>query len=107
MNGQDKIYQTSSNTDNLHKWGNLLGSLSWNHLIGAKSFINTSVNYSQYHNLGGYTYTVLDDQEEAVQSRSLGVQSSIEQFNAKVQAEIFISARSRVNTGLKFNHTID
>ncbi len=105
-NGQDKLYQTSSSMDNLHKWGNLLGSLSWNHLIGAKSFINTSVNYSQYHNLGGYTYTLLNDQEEAVQSRSLGVQSSIEQFNAGVQAEIFLSARLRLNTGLKYNHTI-
>jgi hypothetical protein len=104
--GQDKLNQTSANMDNMHQWGNILGSVNWNHLIGAKSFINTSVNYSQYHNLGGYSYTLLDDQEEAVQSRSLGVQSSIEQWNARIQAEIFLSSKSRLNAGLKFNHTV-
>ena len=104
--GQDQVNQTTTNSENLHKWGNLLGSVSWNHLIGAKSFINASVSYSQYHNLGGYTYTLLDDQEDAVQSRSLGVQSSIEQMNAGVQAEIFLSAKTRLNTGIKFNRTM-
>jgi len=105
-NGQDQLNQTSVNVNNLHKWGNLLGSISWNHLLGSKSFINTTVNYSQYHNLGGYAYTLLGDQEEAVQTRTLSVQSSIAQWNAGVQAEIFLSSKSRLNTGIKFNHTI-
>ena len=106
--GQDKFNQTSTHSDNLHQWGNQLGSLSWNHLIGARSFINTYVNYSQYHNLGGYSYTLTGGEHEdtIIQSRAIEVQSSIEQWNAGIQSEIFLSSKSRLNAGVKFNQTM-
>jgi len=105
-NGRDKVNQSGKNTDNLHQWGNLLGSVRWNHLIGTKSFINTSVDMSRYSNLGGFKYSLLDDNEEVVQSRSLGTFSSIEHYNAKIQAEIYLSGKARLNIGTGLNHTI-
>ncbi|HVM89741.1 MAG TPA: TonB-dependent receptor [Puia sp.] len=105
-NGLDKINQTSSNTDNLHEWGNTLGSVGWNHLFGAKSFINISADYSKYHNLGGYKYSLLNDEEETVQTRSLGTMSSIEHYKAKLQAEIYITNKTRLNTGAEYKHSI-
>ena len=34
-------------------WGNIVGSLRWNHVFGPKLFVNTTVNYTQYrHKLG-------------------------------------------------------
>ncbi|MBS1600418.1 MAG: TonB-dependent receptor [Bacteroidetes bacterium] len=104
--GQDKINQSGKNTDNLHQWGNIAGSLRWNHLIGAKSFINTSVDASQYNNLGGYKYSLLDDNENEVQSRSLGTFSSIEHYSGKIDGEFYLSAKLRLNMGAKYNHTI-
>ena len=29
-------------------WGNIVGSLRWNHVFGPKLFVNTTVNYTQY-----------------------------------------------------------
>ena len=104
--GGDQISQYASNTNNLHKSGNLLGSLTWNHLLGAKSFINATVNYSEYQNTGGYKYTLLDDQAEEVQSRSLGTHTSMAQYNARMRAEFYISEKTRLNAGLQYNHSM-
>lgn len=108
--GHDRVNQVSDNIDNLHKWGNLIGSISWNKLLGGRSFINTSVNMSSYHNLGAFQYTLVEndaeDQEVEIESGSVGSFSSTEQYNAKTQAEIFLNNKARLNLGAKFTHTI-
>ncbi|MBS1932822.1 MAG: TonB-dependent receptor, partial [Bacteroidetes bacterium] len=104
--GQDNLNQTGTNTNNLHKWSNLLGALKWNHLFGAKSFISTSVDFNQYHNQGAFKYSVLDDNEEEVQTKSIGTFSSIEHYNAKLNGEFLVSGKTRINAGLYYNHTI-
>lgn len=106
--GEDNLRQSGNNIDNIHQWGNLIGSVGWNYILGSRSFINTSVNFSQYQNLGGYKYTLFqnDDDQVVVQTKSIGTYSFIRQYNAKVQAEIYASKKIKINTGAKFAQTI-
>jgi outer membrane cobalamin receptor len=64
--GDDAIYLKIKNKDysyndvqyqnhiNMNwKWGNMLASLRWNHVMSQKLFMDASINYTQYrHNLG-------------------------------------------------------
>lgn len=101
--GEDQFWQTGKDINNLHKWGNTLGSVGWNYLLGGRSFINTSLNLSCYENLGGFQYTLYkdDDETQIIQTKSVGTLSSIQQVNLKSQAEIFASKKIKFNTGVK------
>lgn len=101
--GEDRFWQKGKDINNLHKWGNMLGSFGWNYLLGSRSFINTSVNLSRYENLGGFQYTLYkdDDEKEVVQTKSVGTLSSIHQVNVKSQAEIFASSKMKFNAGIR------
>ncbi len=103
--GHDKINETGTNINNLHQWENILGSLRWSHLLGAKSFIYTSIDFSQYQDLGGFKFSLLNDNEDTVQTKSVGMFSSIEQYNAKLQGELYASGKTKFNTGVQFNQT--
>lgn len=111
--GRDILSKTISNTENLNKWGNLIGSLSWNKVISSRSFINTSINMSRYHNLGAYKYTLFeednDDDEDndiELESGSVGTFTSTAQYNIKSQAEIFLNHKTKLNAGIELGHTI-
>lgn len=101
--GEDQFWQTGKDINNLHKWGNTLASAGWNYLLGSRSFINTSVNLTRYENLGGFQYTLYkdDNEEQVVQTKSVGTLSSIQQLNAKSQAEIFVSKKMKFNAGIQ------
>lgn len=105
--GEDRLRKTGKDLDNLHKWGNMVGSVNWNYLPGARSFINTSFNFSQYKNLGGYQYTLYEDDEEneVVKTQSIGTYSSIQQYNFKSHAEIYLSKKLKINFGAKVSQT--
>lgn len=112
-NGKDEVRQTGDNTDNLNKWGNLIGSIGWNKVTGSKSFIHTSLNMSLYNNLGGFKYTLYgddddDDEEEddELESGSVGTFSSTEEYNIKTNAEIYVNNKIKLNLGAKLAHTI-
>lgn len=106
--GKDEIRQFKKRIDDLHKWGNLTGSLSWNHMLGARSFINTSVNFSRYDNLGSFQYNLFDSEEEEklLQTKSLGTYSYTGNYDVKSKGEIHLSNAVKINTGFKFSHTI-
>ena len=54
--GDDKVYariklgdeQTDSRLNLGWNWGNIVGSLRWNHVFGPRLFVNTTANYTQY-----------------------------------------------------------
>lgn len=113
--GHDNVNQVGENIDNLHKWGNLVGSLIWNRVIGSRSFINTSINMSRYHNLGAFKYSLLEEEDEGeggeggeveIESGSVGTFASNELYTAKSQAEIYVNNAWKINAGAKFAHTI-
>ena len=106
--GEDELRQDNKRIDNLHQWGNLLGSLAWNRVLGRRSFVNTSVNMSRYYNLGGFQYTLYDGEQDdsVLQVRSLGTYSSIEQYSARTGAEIYLSPRLKLNAGARLSYSI-
>ncbi|MBQ5518300.1 MAG: TonB-dependent receptor [Bacteroidales bacterium] len=57
--GDDRVYarlkMSDGSTDTRlnmgWNWGNIVGSLRWNHVFGPRLFVNTTVNYTQYRHL--------------------------------------------------------
>lgn len=106
--GQDELRQDNKSIDNLHQWGNLLGSVAWNHLWGRRSFTNTSLNMSRYYNLGGFQYTLYagENDDSVLQVRSLGTYSSIEQYNLRSGSEIYLSPQLKLNAGARLSYSV-
>ena len=54
--GDDDVYARYSSQDEAAEgrfkmgwhWGNMVGSVRWNHVFGPRLFVNTTVNYTQY-----------------------------------------------------------
>ena len=54
--GDDKVYARIRMKDDQEQykmnlgwnWGNIVGSVRWNHVFGPRLFVNTTVNYTQY-----------------------------------------------------------
>ena len=57
--GDDRVYARLNMSDGSMdtrlnmgwNWGNIVGSLRWNHVFGPRLFVNTTVNYTQYRHL--------------------------------------------------------
>jgi hypothetical protein len=77
------------------RWGNLTGTLRWNHVFGNKFFSNTSVIYSKYdYNLGvpGNTADKFD------------WNSQIRDFNMKEDFTWFLNSENQVDYGINVIH---
>ena len=100
--GQDNLglQVNDNNLNNRQRWGNRVASVGWTHLLGSNSFVNTSVNYSDYYNLAGFIYTVYDDSSGIpVSRRSFNTYSSIARYTAKTQFEVRASNSIKLNFG--------
>ena len=105
--GQDQINQSGYQVNNLHQWGNQLGSFRWNHLIGSKSFLSAFFDYSQYNNLSAFRYSQLSESRDSVlKTRSQETFSSIEHYSALLQGQFHISSSTLFNTGIQYRHTL-
>ena len=92
--GDDRVYAGVRMTDagsdykmNLGwNWGNIVGSVRWNHVFGPKLFVNATVNYTQYrHKLSiGGTEAVSGGSETEF---SLGYNSLINDISAAADFE--------------------
>lgn len=125
--GEDQLKHHGKYVDNLNKWGNTTGSFNWNSILGNRSFINTSVNYSEYKNFGSYQYALFNNDAEAdtadietdleedpdddpdddlsIEKKYIGTYSNILSYTLKSHAEIFISRRFKLNTGFNLTQT--
>ncbi|MVT39102.1 hypothetical protein GO495_00780 [Chitinophaga oryziterrae] len=105
--GHDRMKLQQSNSNNLQKWGNKLGSLNWNHLLGARSFMNTAFNVSHYNNLAGYQYPLYDDSSDVpVIISTFNTYSSISHYDVKTQFEVQPANNIRFNFGGKIAYTM-
>lgn len=120
--GEDQLRQTGKYVNNLHKWGNTIGSLGWNYILGGRSFIRTTLNYSQYQNLSSFQYTLFENDADAdaeeeeeegeeeedlsLEEKYIGTYSSIINYNGKSQAEIYLSSKLKLNAGIKLSKTV-
>lgn len=73
-------------------WGNLTGSMRWNHLINEQTFVNTTAIFSDY------TYSLGTPEEQAFNFR---LRSSITDFHLKNQWTQYLSDRSTLRYGLE------
>ncbi len=99
--GHDKLRLLKDNINNQQQWGNKAASLAWNHVLGARAFVNSSVNFSRYENIGGFRYSLSDSAAAPRSNRVYNTFSSVQQFNMRSEAEINASNRIRFNFGAK------
>jgi len=100
--GEDRLdlQVNDNNLNNRQRWGNQIASVGWTHLLGSNSFVNTSLNVSNYYNLAGYIYTIYDDSTGTpIMRRTFNTYSSIAQYNARTQFEVRASNSIRLNFG--------
>ena len=77
-------------------WGNLTGTLRWNHLWSEKLFSNTSIIYSNYD----YKVNVLQD-------AGFSLKSVIKNWNFKQEFQYFLNSSNTLSFGLStIYHTI-
>ena len=116
--GEDKLTNTGKYVGNLNRWGNTIGSLGWNVLLGRRSFIHTTANFSHYDNLGVFQYTLFerDDEAEAdedeepeedqsLETKYIGTFSSLKNYNIQTQAEVYATGKLKFNGGIKLSQT--
>lgn len=124
--GGDRLRHQGKYTYNLNQWGNTTGSAGWNYVLGSRSFINTSINYSEYRNLSSYQYSLFENDTDAdeaeietddddiaedstddlsIETKYIGTYSNIKNYNLSAHAEIHASRRLRLNTGIKGSQT--
>jgi len=79
------------------KWGNLTGTVRWNHIFGDRLFTNTSVIYSKYdYNLG----------IPGSGADQLDWSSKIRDYNLKVNGTYYINPTNKISVGFNsiFHH---
>ncbi|NOY95542.1 MAG: TonB-dependent receptor [Chlorobi bacterium] len=73
------------------RWGNITGTLRWNHIFGSKLFFNTSLIYSKYDYKLGVPGNSADQFEW---------NSQIKDFNIKEDFSWFLNSNNKVNFGI-------
>lgn len=105
--GKDRLELVQNEYQNLQVWGNRLATLNWNHVIGARSFVNTTLNVSNYHNLAGMQLILYDDSTgEEKETKAYNNYASVERYEARTQFEMNASANLQFRFGGKFLHTV-
>ena len=97
------------------KWGNIVGSLRWNHIINQQMFLSTSVNYTQYrYDMGlgieqkQLIYSLNSDKLLDEQGISVGASynSGINDISAKTELDYSPIAGHNLKIGLGYTfHT--
>ncbi len=97
------------------KWGNIIGSLRWNHVINQQMFLSTSVNYTQYRYDMGLNieqkqliYSLTSNKQLDDQGISVGASynSGINDFSAKTELDYSPIAGHNLKMGLGYTfHT--
>lgn len=71
-------------------WGNKTGTLRWNHVIGNRIFLNSSLIYSDYDYSFGYNFS----------KNTIFVKSGITDINLKEDFQFFINPKNTVKFGI-------
>ncbi|MGO4294993.1 TonB-dependent receptor plug domain-containing protein [Chitinophaga sp. RAB17] len=104
--GRDHLNLRQHDYQNLQVWGNRLATINWNHLLGKRSFVNTTLNVSNYNNLAGIKFSVLNDSTgKEEDSKAFSNYASIERLEAKTQFEYNAFSQARLRFGAKVAQT--
>ncbi|MBR0499398.1 MAG: TonB-dependent receptor plug domain-containing protein [Bacteroidales bacterium] len=112
--GDDQVYarvkmNAEREKDNMKLgwyWGNIVGSVRWNHLFGSRLFVNTTLNYTQYRHKLDADVKHYELQNDPASAFSLGYNSLINDISASSDFEFNPSPRHDVRFGATFiRHT--
>lgn len=104
--GHDKMKLQQDNSNNQQQWGNQAASLMWNRILGKRAFVNTTVGLSSYKNIAGFRYSMYDSIGYQLQEqRVYNTFSSVQQFNAQSQVEMYNSNAIKANIGARISYT--
>lgn len=105
--GNDRLQLRQTELQYLQAWGNRLATVNWSHVIGSRTFMNTTLNVSNYQNLAGFKLNAVDDSTGVVtSSEAYNNYASIERYEAKTQFEVNASANTEFRFGGRIVHTI-
>ncbi|MBR5100987.1 MAG: TonB-dependent receptor plug domain-containing protein [Bacteroidales bacterium] len=112
--GDDQVYTRVRMHDNDTKdhmklgwyWGNIVGSVRWNHVFGSRLFVNTTVNYTQYRHKLDLDVQHYEKESDPTSSYAMGYNSLINDISAAADFEFNPSPRHDVRFGGTFiRHT--
>ncbi len=97
----DKNPQIDSDLDQIHKWGNRLASIRWNHLIGDKIFANLIAGVTSYRMIRKNEQKEdLSDGESEIYLRRWN--SSIVDISTRLELEYAASQRHYLRGGVEY-----
>lgn len=101
----NQLIKYQSKTDFGLGWGNSIGSLRWNYLLGKRLFSNTTVTYSKYIFDVESDFTSKDLTNNTKTEDFFRYYSGIEDISAKVDFDYFPSPRHDIKFGTGYtNH---
>ena len=112
--GDDQVYarvrmNTETEKDRMKLgwyWGNIVGSVRWNHVFGSRLFVNTTVNYTQYRHKLDADVQHYEREKDPTGTFKLGYNSLINDLSAAADFEFNPSPRHDVRFGGTFiRHT--
>ncbi len=93
---------TTENQKRDEGWGNISGSVRWNHLFGDKLFLNTTFYYSsyKYYTDSRYKSTSTNTEERPEKENSVEYSSVIEDFSLKQDYQFYLNDRHLIRFGM-------
>jgi hypothetical protein len=108
--GNDRLHLMQDNPEYMQKWSNGLFTVNWNHILGTRSFVNTTFNVSSYNNYIALMYTVPDEYINGIpisqKSTVFNNFSSGNRYEGKTQFELTVSPNLQCRFGGRFEHNI-
>jgi hypothetical protein len=98
-NGQRYEYENTMKSELM--WGNLINSIRWNYLINDKLFSNTSLTYSRYRFLVGFSDETINKGPDGTNREYLGFSyfSGIEDWGGKIDFDYIPSPNHYIRFG--------
>jgi len=75
-------------------WGNITGTLRWNHIFSSRLFLNSSIIYSKYN----YSFKIRNG------DNNLDIASSIQDINLKESFQYYINPQNTFKFGFRLNY---
>lgn len=91
-----QTYRDKSHLD----WGNLTGTMRWNHQFSDKLFMNTALIYSKYeYDMGSESTNYLDSVNNQPSNELFQYVSGIQDYGAKINLDYLPTAKHYMKTG--------
>jgi len=88
--GADHFYYYAIDDNSSMDWGNIIGTVRWNHVFNSRLFANTMLIYSKYD----YSYILKDD------ARHFKWSSNLQELDFKTDFDYFLNPNNHIKFGI-------